>query len=99
MHLLQAELERRWQRMFAALAGGDDVSPGQRLRTEGMMEAVALLGIATPAALLESMDGCYLAAFGRSIGDEFGAEWQEFFPFPQIPAMAQRAPVYPSTRD
>jgi hypothetical protein len=99
MHVLQTELEQRWQSMFAALAGGDDVSPGQRLRTEGMMEAAVLLGIATPAALLESMDGCYLAAFGRSIEEEFGADWQAFFPFPQIPAMAKRAPVYPSTRD
>lgn len=99
MHVLQTELEQRWQRMFAALAGGDDVSPGQRLRTEGMMEAAALLGITTPAVLLESMERCYLAAFGRSIEEEFGADWQEFFPFPQIPAMARRAPVYPSTRD
>jgi hypothetical protein len=85
--------------MFTDLASGDDVPPGQRLRTEGMMEAAALLGIATPAALVESMDRCYRAAFGRGIGDEFGADWQEFFPFPQIPAMARRAPVYPSTRD
>jgi len=99
MHVLETELEQRWQRMFTDLASGDDVPPGQRLRTEGMMEAAALLGIATPAALVESMDRCYRAAFGRGIGDEFGADWQEFFPFPQIPAMARRAPVYPSTRD
>ena len=99
MHVLETELEQRWQRMFTDLASGDDVPPGQRLRTEGMMEAAALLGIATPASLIESMDRCYRAAFGRGIDDEFGADWQEFFPFPQIPAMAQRAPVYPSTRD
>jgi len=99
MHVLETELEQRWQRMFTDLASGADVPPGQRLRTEGMMEAAALLGIATPAALVESMGRCYRAAFGRGIDDEFGADWQEFFPFPQIPAMAQRAPVYPSTRD
>jgi hypothetical protein len=99
MQVLLTELEQRWQNMFAALAGGDDVPPSQRLRAEGMMEAAVLLGIATPAALLVSMDRCYRAAFGRGIYDEFGVDWQEFFPFPQIPAMAQRAPVYPSTRD
>ena len=99
MHVLETELERRWQSMFAALAAGDDVPPGQRLRAEGMMEAAALLGVATPAALQQTMDRCYRTAFGRSIAEEFGADWQEFFPFPQIPAMAQRAPVYPSTSD
>jgi hypothetical protein len=98
MHELQTELERRWQSMFATLAGGDDVPPSQRLRAEGMMEAAVLLG-STPAGLVECMDRCYRAAFGRGIDEEFGADWQEFFPFPQIPAMAQRAPVYPSTRE
>ena len=99
MYVLQAELEQRWKSMFSALANGDDVPPGQRLRTEGMMEAAVLLGIATPAALVASMDRCYHVAFGRGLNEEFGADWQEFFPFPQIPAMAKRAPVYPSTRD
>ncbi len=99
MQVLQTELEQRWQSMFAALAGGDDVPPSQRLRAEGMMEAAVLLGLATPEALVASMDRCYKAAYGRGISEEFGADWQEFFPFPQIPAMMQRAPVYPSTRD
>ena len=35
----------------------------------------------------------------QTIGEAFGADWEAFFPFPQIPAMARRAPVYPSTRD
>ena len=99
MNVVLAELEQRWQSMFAALAGGDDVPPTHRLRAEGMMEAAVLLGIATPAVLVASMDRCYRAAFGRGIDEEFGADWQEFFPFPQIPAMARRAPVYPSTRE
>ena len=85
--------------MFAALASGDDVSPAQRLRTEGMMESAVLIAIATPGELVDAMERCYQAAYGRGISDDFGADWQEFFPFPQIPAMAQRAPVYPSTRD
>lgn len=99
MHVLLAELEQRWQGMFAALAGGDDAPPSQRLRAEGMMEAAVLLGIATVAELTASMERCYRGAYGHGIGEEFGADWQDFFPFPQIPAMARRAPVYPSTRD
>lgn len=99
MHVLQTEIEQRWRAMFAALASGDDVSPALRLRTEGMMEAAVLLAIATPGELADAMERCYQSAYGRSIGDDFGADWQAFFPFPQIPAMARRAPVYPSTKD
>ncbi len=99
MHALETELEQRWHTMFAALAAGDDVSPGLRLRTEGMMEAAALLDVATPDALQASMNSCYQRAYGHAIAEDFGADWQAFFPFPQIPAMAKRAPVYPSTKD
>lgn len=99
MHELEAELEARWRAMFTALAGGSDVPPSQRLRAEGMMEAAALLGIATPDTLTAAMERCYRTAFGRGIDDDFGDDWQAFFPFPQIPAMGTRAPVYPSTRD
>jgi len=99
MHALQIELERRWRAMFSALAAGADVPPAQRLRAEGMMAAAELLGIASPRELQAAMDHCYREAFGRGIDQAFGADWAEFFPFPQIPAMAGRAPVYPSTRD
>jgi len=99
MHALQIELEQRWRAMFAALAAGDDVPPAQRLRAEGMMEAAALLGVATREELLAAMDRCYRDSYGHGIGDDFGTDWDVFFPFPQIPAMARRAPVYPSTRD
>ncbi len=99
MHELEAELEARWRAMFTMLADGDNVPPTQRLRAEGMMEAAVFLGIATPNALTASMARCYRAAFRRSIVDDFGDDWQAFFPFPQIPAMGLRAPVYPSTPD
>jgi hypothetical protein len=99
MHALQTEIEQRWRAMFAALAAGDDVSPARRLRTEGMMEAAVLIAIATPGELLAAMEHCYQSACDRSFSDDFGADWREFFPFPQIPAMARRAPVYPSTKD
>lgn len=96
--LLQ-ELEQRWDHMFAALAAGGDVPPGVRLRAEGMMEAVVLGGHANSDQVLALMDARYQAAFGCSISEVWGADWRAFFPFPQIPAMGRRAPVYPSTRD
>jgi hypothetical protein len=99
MEKLLSELERRWQAMFTALVAGDDVPPAQRLRAEGMMEAASLLGIATSAELQASMDRCYREAIGRGLAEDCGEDWETFFPFPQIPAMAKRAPVYPSTGD
>jgi len=99
MHVLLIELERRWRAMFDALAAGDDVPPSQRLRAEGLMEAAELQGIVTREQLLDSMGRCYGEAFGRAIAEDFGEDWAVFFPFPQIPAMARRAPVYPSTKD
>jgi hypothetical protein len=99
MSELLGELQRRWDGMFAALAAGDDLPPGARLRAEGLMEAAALVGEASAAALDSAMERSYLAAFGRSIAADFGREWRDFHPFPEIPAVARRAPVYPSTRD
>jgi hypothetical protein len=99
MTVLLNELATRWQDMFHALAAGEDLPPGRRLRTEGLMEAAVLLGLATEEELLAAMDGCYQAAFGCSLGQDFGKDWCVFYPFPVIPAVARRAPVYPSTRD
>ena len=99
MDALTRELHGRWQAMFTALAAGEDVPPARRLRAEGMMEAALLLGLASADELLRAMDACYLAAYGRAIAEDFGADWQDFYPFPQIPAMGKRAPVYPSTAD
>lgn len=99
MEKLVTELTHRWTILFAALAAGDDVPPAQRLRAEGMMEAALLVGVATVQELDRAMDDCYQQAFGRTLEEEFDADWREFYPFPQIPAMGRRAPVYPSTRD
>ena len=99
MDALTRELHGRWQAMFTALAAGEDVPPARRLRAEGMMEAALLLGLASADEVLRAMDACYLAAYGRGIAEDFGADWQDFYPFPQIPAMGKRAPVYPSTAD
>ena len=99
MSPLLTEVISRWQQMFAALVAGDDLPPGQRLRTEGLMEAVILLGELTPDKLQQQMDKAYREAFGRSLSEEYGGQWQDFYLFPQIPAMARRAPVYPSTTE
>lgn len=99
MHALETELQVRWNEMFVALAAGDDVPPAQRLRAEGMMEAAVLLGVASPDALIAAMDECYRKAGGHAIAEDFGADWRSLFPFPQIPAMMRRAPVFPSTQD
>jgi hypothetical protein len=70
-----------------------------RLRTEGMMEAAVLIDAATARELVLAMDESYQRAVGQSFAQDFGDNWSDFFPFPQIPAMGKRAPVYPSTSD
>ncbi len=99
MNALLSEIEQRWQRIFTALAEGSDVTPSLRLRTEGLMEAAVLTGLTSPTEITQQMDDCYHRSFGRSLEQDFDAEWQGFYPFPQIPAMGKRAPVYPSTAD
>lgn len=99
MNPIVEELTRRWQLMFGNLERGDDLPPGLRLRTEGMMEAAVLLELASEEELQTHMAASYEQVFGRSLGADFGADWATFFVFPQIPAMARRAPVYPSTKD
>jgi len=99
MAALLTELEIRWRKIFEALANGADVAPSLRLRTEGLMEAAVLAGEATAEGVSQAMADAYEVSFGRSLAQDFDPGWQEFFPFPQIPAMAKRAPVYPSTLD
>jgi hypothetical protein len=96
---LTAELQQRWQSMFSQLAAGGELAPGPRLRAEGMMEATVLSGQASESELQQAMDEVYLACFGRSLVEDFGTDWTDFYPFPQIPAVTKRAPVFPSTRD
>lgn len=97
--LLLAQIEERWREMFVDLAAGYDVAPTRRLRTEGLMEAAALLGLSTAAQLLARMDAVYTEVNGESLADALDANWQQFHPFPEIPAMQRRAPVIPSTKD
>ena len=93
------EIVARWLAMFESLATGSDVAPSLRLRTEGLMEAAVLQGLLSADQLTQLMEQRYLQCYGHTIMADHGDDWQEFFPFPQIPAMAKRAPVYPSTPD
>ncbi|MFK7976917.1 MAG: hypothetical protein AB8C02_12320 [Halioglobus sp.] len=96
---LLEEIEQRWAEQFTALARGEDVSPGARLRTEGLMEAAVMVLEVSQEQLITDMDTAYNAAFGNSIAQDYGDNWRELFPFPQIPAMMRRAPVVPTTKD
>lgn len=98
MEALFEELQQRWGQMFKALAAGDDLPPAQRLRTEGLMEAAALLG-ADPRELQQKMSASHNAAFGSTLDEALGEGWETFHRFPEIPAFARRAPVYPTTGD
>ncbi|MDO8862634.1 hypothetical protein Q6D67_13065 [Haliea sp. E1-2-M8] len=99
MHRLIETIDQRLVALLSQLAAGLDAPPGHRLRLEGLMEAAVLLEIASAAELRALLEGRYREAFGRSLEDDLGEDWLAFFPFPQIPAMARRAPVFPSTRD
>jgi hypothetical protein len=99
MSPLLAEIQQRWRSMFSALAAGNDLPPTQRLRTEGLMEAAVLGGEQTAQWLQSDMDTAYQEIYGRALTDDFGLDWQDFYPFPQIPAVTKRAPVYPSTSE
>ena len=92
-------LELRWREIFSRLEAGDVVPPTLQLRAEGVMEAAVAAGQASESAVLEAMEDVYLDVRGVSITHQLGEDWQQLYPFPQIPAVAQRAPVYPSTPD
>jgi hypothetical protein len=93
------EIPARWQQMFESLVAGCDVAPSVRLRTEGLMEAAVLEGLTSAVQLTVQMEQLYFKCYHKTIMADHGDDWQDFFPFPQIPAMAKRAPVYPSTAD
>ncbi|MEQ8803180.1 hypothetical protein [Haliea sp.] len=99
MHKLMENIDQRLVDLLSRLAAGLDAPPGQRLRLEGLMEAARLVDVATETELRTLLESRYREAFGHSLEDDLGEDWRSFFPFPQIPAMARRAPVFPSTRD
>ncbi len=99
MDALLEEIRTRLRQLLDGLARGDDAPPGQRLRLEGLQEAAVLVGAATPLQLDAELERVYREVFGRELTRDFGADWREFYPFPQVPAVGRRAPVHPSTAD
>ena len=89
------ELQQRWRFIFTSLVAGGEVPPSVRLRTEGMMETLVLMELATAAELQDAMASCYQQSYGEGLP----TDWRELFPFPQVPGFGRRAPVYPSTSD
>ena len=92
-------LELRWHEIFRRLEAGDVVPPTLQLRAEGIMEAAVAAGQVSESTVLDAMEKVYRQVRGVSITSQLGDDWRQLYPFPQIPAVAQRAPVYPSTRD
>ncbi|MEQ8515491.1 MAG: hypothetical protein RIC38_07795 [Chromatocurvus sp.] len=91
---LDDELAKRWQDMLEAVAAGEDIPPGQRWRTEGVMEALVLLGARSSDELQRAMAQAYAEALDRSLESDLGASWREDYPFPEIPFFMRRAPVH-----
>lgn len=96
---LDAELAQRWQNMLSAVAAGDDIPPGLRWRTEGMMEALVLLGTRSGGELQQAMADAYRKSLGRSLACDLGDDWQSGHPFPEIPFFMRRAPVHRGGHD
>ena len=88
-------LEQCWRAIFTCLVRGGEIAPSQRLRAEGMMQLLVEMEIATESQLQIALASCYLECFGEPLP----ADWEELFPFPQIPGFGVRAPVYPSTTE
>ena len=99
MSALMTEVAHRWETLFRQLEAGDDAPPSQRLRLEGLMEALVISGELGAEELQAAMDACYQRVSGESFSAALGDGWTTAYPFPQIPAFMRRAPVYPSTRD
>lgn len=93
------QLSSCWSEIFSRLRQGLDVSPSMRLRTEGMMQMHVFLDLDNEDDVSALMCRAYETAGYASLEQEWGADWQTLFPFPQIPGFAGRAPVEPSTSD
>ncbi|WOJ93052.1 hypothetical protein R0135_14875 [Congregibacter variabilis] len=99
MSLLESEIRQRLTRQFHLLAQGDDAPPGPRYRLEGLMEAAVISGEIKKEALQALIENLHQDIFAQTIEARLGEDWEQWHPFPQIPAFALRAPVSPSTSD
>lgn len=99
MNKIRAEVVARLQAMLQAVAAGADIPPGQRWRTEGLMEALVLSGACSGDDLQQAMADTHAEVLGQSLEDVLGSAWRQDFPFPEIPYFMQRAPVHRGRSD
>jgi hypothetical protein len=86
-------VESRLTALFQRLADGDDAPPGQRLRLEGLLEAVVYRAELSEEAADELIDTVHRQIFGDGLTDRLGDDWRAAHPFPELPVFARRAPV------
>ena len=99
MKPLQTEIEMRLLALYQALAQGEDCPPGVQLRIEGLMEGAVISGECVQDAIDALLATCYQRTTGKALSITFGEDWRVFYPFPQIPVRASRAPVFPTTSE
>jgi hypothetical protein len=103
----QKLIKQRLVLIFTAYQRGEDVSPAQLYRAEGVVEACCDLGLTTQDQALRLMDDTYQQVFNqppppmyKNLGYKNSGYKQEGdkkgLAF-KIPALMKRAPVYPST--
>jgi len=90
--LLQ-EIDQRGRALYARVAAGHDAPPAHGLRLEGLREAAVLTGAAGEVELQELLDAAHGAAWGESLAERLGQDWQLAHPFPEVPVFMARAPV------
>lgn len=93
MPSLVEPVEARLTALFERLKAGDDAPPGQRLRLEGLLEAVVYRAELSEDAADELIDTVHRRVFGEGLADRLGDDWRAAHPFPELPVFARRAPV------
>ena len=74
------EVKKRLNRIFKASKDGYKVSPEERHRLEGFMNAGVYMGVVTNAELAKVMNDSHLSIFGKSVLQrkaEKKTSWQE----------------------
>lgn len=90
---LLEEIDQRGRVLYARVAAGHDAPPAHVLRLEGLREAAVLTAAAGEVELQVLLDAAHAAAWGASLAERLGQDWQQAHPFPEVPVYMARAPV------
>lgn len=74
------EVESRLKRIFSASKEGYKVTPAERHRLEGFMQAAVFMKLASNAELAKLMEAVHLSVFGKTIQQrktEQAGKWQD----------------------